>query len=49
MGTFLKQPRKAAKGPSKPKPQPVAEPVKVVLTGPDTGHMGSPSMQRERF
>jgi hypothetical protein len=46
MGTFLKQPRKAVKGPSNPKKPPVTEPVKVILTGPDKGY-GTPSIQHD--
>ena len=45
MGTYLKH--KDGKGPTKPKKQPVAEPVKVVLTGPESGYPPSPSLQHD--
>jgi len=45
MGTYLKH--KDGKGPSKPKKQTVTEPVKVVLTGPESGYPPSPSLQHD--
>jgi len=45
MTTFPKH--EVTKRTAKPKKEPVAEPVKVVLTGPATSHMPSPSMQHD--